>query len=413
MFRTGVKLDDLTPDEVRSLQQLLKQLGYDPGPVDGILGNLTRTAYINYLTANGVQPSDVVDSTLGLLREGNPEAWAMVKQGTPAAPQGQQAQAPSVSAPSNAATYQPPAAPPPQLASSQPYTAPPQGTTDDEIRRLYPNLAYLLDAPEVGVILRQAATEGWDAGRLQGALYATNWWQTTSANIRTWDNKQAQDPATANAELDRKQVEIASMLARYGIGSIGDTDMRWLAGRVLREGWSDDQLLRFFGGLIRDGGHEITAGKITEEEAKIRGQARSYMVNMDQGSVREWAARIVEGTASADAVSSFLRKEASNRFHWLRSEIESGLTPEQLFSNLRNTVAQTLEISPDMIDLNAVRWSALVNPVTGDDGKMRSMNYYEAQRWARSQTEWSRTKNANDEVSERALYLLRELGAVA
>lgn len=411
-FRTGVDLSELSPDEVASLQQTLKQLGYDPGPVDGILGNLTRTAFHNYLTSNGAPASDTVDSVIGMLAQGDPDAWAGIKQGPGPVQSGPApAQAAPVAAP--AQSYQPSATPPPSLASSQPYSPPPQGTTDDEIRRLYPNLAYLLDTPDVGQVLRDAATNGWDAARLQGALFATPWWQTTEANVRTWDNKMAQDPATANGDITRKQVEIASMLARYGIGSIGDTDMRWLAGRVLREGWTDDQLLRFFGGLIRDGSHEITGGKITEEESKIRGQARSYMVNVDDASVREWAARIVEGTASADAVSSYLRKESVGRFSWLKTEIEGGLTPEQLFSPMKNAVAQLLEMAPDTIDLNSARWSALTAPILGADGKQRSMNFNEAQQWARSQTEWRTTANANAEVSDRSLALLQQLGALA
>lgn len=411
-FRTGVVLTDLTPDEVTSLQQLLKRLGYDPGPVDGILGNLTRTAYNNYLTANGSPVSDTVDSVLGMLDQGDPDAWSRIKQGPGpvSGGTGAPAQAAPVSAPSQ--SYQPPAAPP-SLASSQPYTPPSQGTTDDEIRRLYPNLAYLLDTPEIGVILRQAATEGWDAARLQGALFSTNWWQTTSANVRTWDNKQAQDPATANAELDRKQVELASMLARYGVGGVNDVDMRWLSGRVLREGWTDDQVLRFIGGLVRDGSHPVTAGKITEEESKIRQQARSYMVGVDDASVREWAARIVEGTASADAVSSFLRQQAVGRFSWLKTEIEGGLTPEQLFSPVRQAVAQMLEVNPDMVDLNSSKFGALTAPVQGADGKFRSLNFNEAQQWARSQAEWRYTRNANDEASQMELNLLKTFGAIA
>lgn len=411
-FRTGVNIGDLNPDEVISLQQLLKRLGYDPGPVDGVVGNLTRTAYHNYLTANGAPASDTVDSVLGLLDQGDPDAWARIKQGPGPVQSGPPpAQAAPVSAPADAQAYQPPPAPPP-LAASQPYAPPSQGTTDDEIRRLYPNLAYLLDTPEVGQVLRQAATEGWDASRLQGALFNTQWWQTTEANVRTWDNKVAQDPATANGDITRKQVEIASMLARYGIGSIGDADMRWLAGKVLREGWTDDQLLRFFGGLIRDQGHAILPGKITEEEAKIRDQARSYMVNIDDPSVREWAARIVEGTASADAVSSFLRQQAVGRFSWLRTEIEGGLTPDQLFSPLKNAVAQMLEVNPDMVNLNSTRFGALTAPVQGADGKLRSMNFNEAQQWARGQSEWRYTKNANDEASQMVLGLLNTFGRV-
>lgn len=412
-IRTGIRLKDLTEQEVIELQQLLIKLGYNPGPVDGSLGPLTEQAYARFLKANGNGDPTLVDAGVSLLAQGEPEAWAKIVPGTemtaPSTPKPYQA-TPGVSGVPRATTPTPAPTSAAQ-APTTPYAPPPQGAVDEQVRKLYPNLAYYLDNPEIGQILRDAAQNGWDAARLQGALFQTTWWQTTSANARQWDLLNSQDPAEATRRVDAKMVEIMNLAMRYGV-SIDEQGGRWLSGKILREGWTDDQLLRFLGQTARGVG--IVPGKISNEAAKIQDLAKKYMVKLNEKDATEWATRVFEGTASMDTVESYFRLEAKNRFHWLGDQIDSGITPDQMFGTLRNVISQTLEIDPAQIDFNDARWAAITNPVLENSGtgKFRTMNYNEAMQWARSQPEWTRTKAAQDESSQLGLSLLRALGAV-
>jgi peptidoglycan hydrolase-like protein with peptidoglycan-binding domain len=49
-----------TGDSVEQLQVTLKELGFDPGPVDGDFGPLTQAAVVAFQTANGLDPDGVV-----------------------------------------------------------------------------------------------------------------------------------------------------------------------------------------------------------------------------------------------------------------------------------------------------------------------------------------------------------------
>jgi hypothetical protein len=49
---------------VRAVQAYLTYLGYDPGPVDGLMGRLTRSALGEFQTARGLPVSDNVDAAL-------------------------------------------------------------------------------------------------------------------------------------------------------------------------------------------------------------------------------------------------------------------------------------------------------------------------------------------------------------
>ena len=52
---------NLTPDQVRQAQTLLKQKGFDPGDIDGVLGPRTGRALIAFQRQQGLQPTGQID----------------------------------------------------------------------------------------------------------------------------------------------------------------------------------------------------------------------------------------------------------------------------------------------------------------------------------------------------------------
>jgi len=53
---------------VRELQQALQQSGYDPGPVDGIMGPRTKAALRNYVAVPPPQAPSPADQTIARFR---------------------------------------------------------------------------------------------------------------------------------------------------------------------------------------------------------------------------------------------------------------------------------------------------------------------------------------------------------
>ncbi len=54
----------LTPDRVSKLQQALQQKGFDPGPIDGVLGPRTREAVRNFQEKYGIASTEIDNQTL-------------------------------------------------------------------------------------------------------------------------------------------------------------------------------------------------------------------------------------------------------------------------------------------------------------------------------------------------------------
>jgi peptidoglycan hydrolase-like protein with peptidoglycan-binding domain len=70
-------------DNVKKVQQTLRDKGYDPGPVDGVMGSQTRHALGQYQKAQGYPVTDRVDSrtaeNLGVREE---SSWRAQSAGT-------------------------------------------------------------------------------------------------------------------------------------------------------------------------------------------------------------------------------------------------------------------------------------------------------------------------------------------
>ena len=285
-----------------------------------------------------------------------------------------------------------------------------EAAIDEQIRLRFPQLAYLRSNPEINELLIKAIQGTWSQTELEPQLYNTEWWRSTSESVRLWDAKFHVDPAQANAEWDQKTLAVGNQARRMGV-TLNEFDTKWVAGKVLREGWTDDQLNSFLGSLARNTG-SAAPGAITETQATLKAAARKYMVGMDDATLFDFAVRIAEGSATREAVDTLLRDQAKARFHWLAPQIDAGFSPTDLFASTRQAVATQLEIDPNQIDLNDPRWSQLTAPIQ-DGNTMRSMTFTEAQQWARSRPEWRVTNNANAEASELGLNILRSMGVLA
>jgi hypothetical protein len=54
---------EVSPEQVQQAQERLKDAGFDPGPIDGRLGNQTRVAIREYQKAHGLPPTGQLDES--------------------------------------------------------------------------------------------------------------------------------------------------------------------------------------------------------------------------------------------------------------------------------------------------------------------------------------------------------------
>lgn len=293
-------------------------------------------------------------------------------------------------------------------------TGPQAGESVDQYaRRTYGYLGWFLDHPEIGPIIRQAAAEGWDLGRLQGALASTTWWRTTSESARTWEARLASDPADAEAQVRARVAEIEDIVGTLGI-TIDPNKVYSMAVDTLRFG-VDPQSAQFRNtlasnlpqyGATADPGH----GTFDQAYEEIKRLARAeYMVGIADSDAWTMAQQVVAGSLTMDGVKSMFMQQSRGRFSQITDILDQGITPGQFFAPYRNAIAEELEMSADQVNLLDPRWSSVIN-TTGADGKQRPMTFTEVQRFARQQPEWENTGRGRDQGAAMARTLITSMG---
>lgn len=403
----GAQIGMLDANAIRDLQTVLVRLGYPVG-IDGSLSQATFAALQAFVAQNGGDPN-IVDPRLAQALTNSTVLGAL--KGPPGFAAGT-APGGVTGGPTTGGTFQ---GPTPQHSPVDAATVggfEPDAAVEEWVRETFPTMVPYLHHPDIGKLLTDAKNGGWPQSRMMGELQKTEWYKTTSAAIRSWDLLVATDKASADAQVRAKGVEVANLANRYGLQwDQGTTE--WVATQIIRENWTADQIGRWFGAILRNEGNAIGAGDITATMSQVQDVAGRYLTSMNADAAREYAIRIAEKRTTLDAIETTLQEQAANRFYWLRDQIARGITPEQLFQPIRQRVANVLEINPDTIDMNDVKWATLLSPKKGEDGMVRSMNDYEALSWARSQPEWRKTQNANDSAYGLSQSLLRTLGAIA
>lgn len=178
-----------------------------------------------------------------------------------------------------------------------------EATAEQVVQAEAPQWAWLWNDPEVGPILRK----GLSPAALEEEIRRTNWYRSRSDSERAWLTAVAQDPATATRKLYDydKTMEYVSYAAQYGM-----------------------------------------------------------QIGFDQA--RQQIDRSVMGTSSPDALREEVRRWAKAAYPYLATQIDQGMTVQDVFEPIKNRAAQTLGVNPSQISLADPKWTSLMQ---FDDGK--------------------------------------------
>lgn len=244
---------------------------------------------------------------------------------------------------------------------------------DDAVYQLYGYMAWALDIPEIGDILRSAAANpGMSTDQLKAQLEKTNWWQTTAQSEKQWQQLMAEDPATAQQQIGNKAAQIRTELTQnFGI-VIDDYRLRQVAEQSLRWNWSDDQLKGALDAELRRVPN-LLQSKIGVDYKALADQ---YGVPMSDATISTWAAHGVSGVHSQEEFRQYLVQQASMRYADnapLQQFMAKGGTVGQFFDPYKQYAAQILGINPDEISFSDPKWTAAINARIDDKGTIGPM----------------------------------------
>ena len=289
------------------------------------------------------------------------------------------------------------------LAASEDYYSDSGNTTlrstrpedvDAFIRDNYGQFAGFLNHPEIGGILREAALNDWEPGKLAGRVMGTNWWKTTSAAQRTWQRLTNEDPAEANRLVRQTAATIQNRARSLGI-SMSSSQIAGMATSSTANGWTDAQTVDML--LEQVNWSNLQSGDLTALRDQVYAIGGDYLVGVNESTARDYAEAIASGEMSEAGVRSAMMKQAKARFGYLAEELDQGMTVKQYFAPIASRIEEELELGSGAVDMLDSKWLSMLERKDEETGKMRAASLHEATQAARRDPRWANTSKAQEQ----------------
>lgn len=286
----------------------------------------------------------------------------------------------------------------------------------DDIREQFPYLAFLINDPEIGQLLSEAVDPnlGYSPQRFQAKLMATDYWRTHSQAAREWDILSNTDAASANQARQNFSEQLWFLANQMGV-KLSPDEVAWYSEYALRNG------LDINNPLIREGMAKLsmqpgksTAGAIQTGEGLARAVANGkYMLPINPDEARQWGMQIAMGIKTQADLEMDFNLRAQMRYPHLAKDLREGATMQDLFSGHIATIAEELELNPEMVDLTKGRWLNVIDTYDFDTQSHRPLTLSETRTLAREDDRYWATAGGQEQGATMANYITKTFGKKA
>lgn len=262
------------------------------------------------------------------------------------------------------------------------------------VTRYYGFMAWALRNPELRAVIIQAAQQGWDSARLQGAIFNTQWWRTHNEAARAFEVLRNQDPMQAESQLSTLATSIRIWATRMGL-DISQDRARQIGEHALSVGMTEAEVRQNLVGELKYDPAAATRGDIGAAFQTVKQKAAGYLVPLSDETAFEWAKKMNTGEAGEAGLTAYLADMAKSRFPQLAAQMDMGFSPAQILEPYQELLATELELNPMSIDfLNDPRFSQVLGVYDSKTGGQRMMTMSEALTFSRRLPEFRKTNRA-------------------
>jgi Putative peptidoglycan binding domain len=346
--------------DIRFIQQ---KLGID---ADGIMGPQTRNAIIEYQKSHGLDPDGVVGpKTMASLR-GN---------ATPTGGGG--------------------------FNSDREQKAIQYGITTNMLNAF----------PELKNLFNDAVSGGWTTDKFQAMFRNTDFWKSRSDQQRKVAIQMYTDPATYGQLWNTTQSHIRQLMADMGSDPNNWDWINQVAGKVIFDGWSDEQARNQIGQYIVFDDHQNAGGKAGVTQQNLN----SYAYSMGVQNSNYWMANAVRsvmtGSKSEQDYKNEIMSQAIAAFPQYEKQLRAGSTLQDLAQPYMQSMSQILEIAPGTVNMfdPTIRKAMSTKDASGQQA---AQPLWDFQNTLRQDPRWAKTQNAQDTAMGTAHKVLQDFGVV-
>lgn len=276
----------------------------------------------------------------------------------------------------------------------------------DELAAQYQSaVGIIYSVPEIKPLFEKAISEGWTADRFKAAVQNSDWFRSNNEYARVaWAQEQM---GGADWEASLEDARQAVRAVAVGMGAdVTEQELNALARRYVYEGWGESTRQNLLAQALsdeisfvpNDRGVVNLRGGAGELSDNLRNLARANGVSFTDNWYLSAAKSVASGLSTAQDWERDVREQAASLFPVYSDKIRQGMNVYDLASPYINTMAQELELDPNMITLddNYIR-SALGG--MNDKGDFQPMGLWDFQKKLRQDPRWENTSRAQNEVT--------------
>lgn len=285
----------------------------------------------------------------------------------------------------------------------------------DTIKQEFPQWLWAFNHPELGAILREAAGPGFSPNTFRAKIQNTKWWKTQSAAQRNWVMLRKNDPEQAQAKRREGRRIIGEMGVKLGV-RLTAKQAAFISEVMNSKGLSPDDpaVTQAIFNIYKNSGKQRAAGAITTARKAARSVATNeYFVPLSRREEVNWGINIGTGRMTEDDLRQQMSARAMSKYAQNANVVEglkAGKSMRDLFDGHIQTIAETLELDPDTIDLSKGRWSKVIDSVDPETGQHRSLSLGDAEILAKRDDRYWNTKAGKAAGAGMAQLLYKNFG---
>ena len=293
-----------------------------------------------------------------------------------------------------------------------------------EVENAYPDLAWMLNVPDLANVIVSAAGSGAAEANVQAELEATPWWKTNGDSVRNWIQETQTDPGQAQSDMVAQESSMSATLAQMGLAATS-AQIQLLASQSLALGWTDQEIKDNITKNItanKDGsfsfnyagvvaGQNGQPGSLGASVDSIQAEAAKYLVPISDSTAQAFSTSLADGHMTMDSVDAYFQQQATSLYPSIAGAIAQGVTPADYVTPYKEVAAQLLGVTPDSIDMTKPQYQrALSQP--GPNGVPTAMSLYDWQQTLMSDPQYGymNSVNAKDRASSIASGLAEVFG---
>lgn len=276
----------------------------------------------------------------------------------------------------------------------------------------FPQMLWALSTPDLAPVITQAATNQWDAGRIQGALEATNWWKTHSQASRDWTQLAANDPAEAAKRVTDQILAVKGEATKLGL-DLSEQQLESVADNALYYGQSTQEITQNIMGLANAKTFNTTSpGQIGTGLSDLKKVASDYMVPISDMSLLDWSGKMATGQTDIAAFNAYMQAQAKSLYPSMAASIDQGITPRAYMDPYKQVTATMLGLNPASIDMMEPQYMRAVTQKDPKTGVPTAMSLYDWQQTLMSDPTYGymKTQGAADRASSLAAGIAQMFG---